>query len=84
MGVECGKHGLDERREYGAPDGLNERVTTSVQSYGNWFFCQKPSTYLDFAKSTVTVNNLGGNGPDTDPFAAHKSRYSNIGASADG
>jgi len=47
-------------------------------------FCLEPSTYLDFAKCTVTVNNLGGNGPDADPSAAHKSRYSNIGASADG
>jgi hypothetical protein len=84
VGVECGKHGPDERREYGAPDGLHVHVITQVQSYRSWFLCQKPSTYLDFAKSTVTVNNLGGNRPDTDPSAAHKSRYSNIGASTDG
>jgi hypothetical protein len=29
-------------------------------------FCQEKSIYLDFKKSTVTVNNLGGKGPEYD------------------
>jgi len=39
--------------------------------------CQDPSTYLLFANSTVTANNLGGKGPLSGP---EELRYSNIGA----
>jgi len=47
-------------------------------------FCQEPSTFLDFKHATVTVNNLGGQGPMDAMGYPAEVRYGGIANTSDG